>query len=114
MSLNTSYIPDRGDIVWMDFSPQAGSEQAGHRPALVMSSLSYNKFGLMLACPITSVKKNRSFEVSINSQTIKGVVLADHIKNQDWHSRKATFAGKASKDVIEKVFNMIVLLLDND
>ena len=112
--MKTLYIPDRGDIVWMDFSPQAGSEQAGHRPALVMSPSSYNKFGLMLACPITSVRKNRSFEVSVDSQTIKGVVLADHIKNQDWKSRKATFAGKVSKDVIEKVFNMIILLLDDD
>ncbi|MEZ5690202.1 MAG: type II toxin-antitoxin system PemK/MazF family toxin [Rickettsiales bacterium] len=108
------YIPSRGDVVWMDFSPHAGSEQAGHRPALVLSSLSYNRIGLMLACPITSVKKSRPFQVMIKMDKINGFVLADHMKNQDWRIRSAVFAGKAPKKVLQETLYMISLLLTDD
>ena len=86
-----AYIPDRGDIVWLNFTPQAGHEQAGHRPALVLSAASYNgKTSLMLCCPITSQIKGYPFEVALPSGLkVQGVVLSDHVKSLDWRARKA-------------------------
>jgi mRNA interferase MazF len=88
-----AYIPERGDIVWLMFDPQAGHEQAGHRPALVISPGAYNaKTGLSLMCPITSQVKQYAFEVGIPSGLpVAGVVLADQIKSLDWRARKAEF-----------------------
>ncbi len=87
------YIPDRGDIVWVDFDPQAGHEQAGRRPALIVSPQSYNqKVGLMLLCPITTQRKGYPFEVPLpKGLKVAGVVLADQIKSMDWHARRAEF-----------------------
>jgi mRNA interferase MazF len=87
----TSYVPDRGDIVWLQFNPQSGHEQAGHRPALVLSPASYNRAsGLMLCCPMTSQKKSYPFEVVISDQAGKmSVVLADQVKSLDWKTRQA-------------------------
>ena len=86
-----SYVPARGDVVWLDFNPQAGHEQAGRRPALVLSPASYNgKLGLAIVCPITSRVKGYPFEVSIPSGfAVAGVVLADQVKNVDWQARNA-------------------------
>ena len=91
------YIPKKGDVVWLNFSPQSGREQKGHRPALVLSSLNYNKLGLMLACPITSKIKGYPFEIPIKAGSIEGCVLGDHIKNQDWSTRKVKYISKSSK-----------------
>ena len=87
------YVPSRGDVVWLSFSPQAGHEQAGRRPALVISPASYNgKVGLVLLCPITSQVKGYPFEVSIPAGLeVSGVVLSDQVKSLDWHARKAEF-----------------------
>ena len=108
------YVPDRGDVVWLNFTPQAGHEQAGHRPALVLSPLAYNsKTGLMLCCPITSQVKGYPFEVSLRSTAgVKGVVLADQVKSLDWRVRQARKKGTAPKDVVEQTLKRAVLLLE--
>lgn len=108
----TSYVPDRGDIVWIEFNPQAGREQAGRRPALVISPKSYNgKVGLALMCPITSKIKGYPFEVSLPSTAgISGVVLADQIKNFDWQARKTKFVCKIPSDVTQEVLAKIQAL----
>src|SRR5665213_3110480 len=96
------YIPDRGDIVWLNFSPQQGHEQAGMRPAIVLSPKSYNQSSrLMLACPITSKIKKYPFEVRVKGKKIDGVILADHIKNLDWTARNISLIEKAPHEVYE-------------
>lgn len=106
--------PDRGDLVWLDFSPQSGREQAGRRPGLVLSKRSYNeRSGLALVCPITSRRKGYPFEVALpDGGSISGVVLADHVRSADWTSRKAEAAGKAPPSVVETVLRRVKLLLD--
>lgn len=108
------YVPKKGDIIWIDFSPQRGHEQAGQRPALVVSPDAYNKrSGFVVCCPITSKVKNFRFEVPVETEFgIKGVVLSDHIKSMDWVSRKPRYAGKASREVLDDVVTRIVSLLD--
>ena len=98
-------IPDRGHIVYLNFNPQAGKEQKGLRPALVLSSIIYNeKTGLMLACPITSKIKGYPFEVSLpEGLPIQGVILSDQIKNIDWKERKARYICDVSPETAEKV-----------
>lgn len=105
------YIPDVGDIVWLYFDPQLGHEQAGRRPALVLSPAQYNaKTNLMLCCPMTSQVKGYPFEVLISS-TKPSAVLADQVKSLDWMQRKASLKGKASlaelDDVRKKIFALI-------
>ncbi|CNF38397.1 endoribonuclease MazF [Yersinia kristensenii] len=91
-----TYVPDAGDIVWLDFDPQAGHEQAGHRPALVLSPAVYNeKVGLMLCCPMTTQIKGYPFEVLI-AGTRPSAVLSDQIKSLDWRKRKAVRKGHVS------------------
>lgn len=97
------YVPAAGDIVWLHFDPQAGHEQAGHRPAVVVSPASYNgKTGLMLCCPITSQIKGYPFEVVIAGDR-PGVVLSDQIKSLDWVVRKISFKGKVLPDELDQV-----------
>ena len=108
-----SYVPDRGDIVWLQFIPQAGHEQAGHRPALVLSPASYNRrSGLMLCCPMTSQRKGYPFEVVITVDTDReSVVLADQVKSLDWRVRKAVKKGTVSIDVIAETLSKLQALL---
>ncbi len=88
--MRVRYVPKRGDLLWLDFTPHSGHEQAGRRPALVLSPRFYNrKTDLMLCCPITSQVKGYPFEVSVSSTTISGVILADQIKSVDWVARRA-------------------------
>ena len=106
------YTPDRGDVVWLNFTPQAGREQAGHRPALVISPKEYNrKTGLAVMCPMTTHAKGYPFEVAITSGSVQGVVLSDHLKNLDWRERKVTYKGKAAPAVLQEVMNKISALL---
>ena len=106
------FVPDAGDIVWLEFSPQAGHEQAGHRPALVLSPSAYNsKTGTMLCCPMTTQIKGYPFEVIIHAKGTSGVVLSDQVKNLDWRARKATLKGKASVEELDEVRAMITALL---
>ena len=90
------YVPEAGDIVWLEFDPQAGHEQAGHRPALVISPATYNgKTGLMLCCPLTRQIKSYPFEVLIDGNRA-GAALADQAKSLDWRARKAVRKGRAT------------------
>lgn len=109
------YIPARGDVIWITFNPQAGHEQAGRRPALVLSPSSYNgKVGLALLCPITSQIKGYPFEVILPSgSTLRGVVLADQVKSLDWRVRKAEFISKLPRETTSEVLDKLgALLLD--
>lgn len=106
-----SYIPDRGDIVWVQMNPQAGREQAGHRPAFIVSPKAYNgKVGLALMCPITSKQKGYPFEVRIAGQITKGVVLADQLKSLDWRARGARFEERTDNSTIAEVLAKIEVL----
>jgi len=106
------YIPDRGDVIWLDFTPQSGRKQAGHRPALVISPKEYNrKTGLAVMCPMTTQAKGYPFEVAITSGSVPGVVLSDHLKNLDWRERKAAYKGKAPAEVLKEVMGKISALL---
>ena len=107
------YVPDRGDIVWLQLNPQAGHEQAGHRPALVLSPVTYNRLsGLMLCCPMISQKKGYPFEVVvIGGPDHPSVVLADQVKSLDWKVRKAVKKGTASSEVIAETLSKLQALL---
>lgn len=108
------YVPDRGDIVWMSFTPHAGHEQVGHRPAMVVSPKTYNETtSLALFCPITSQVKGYPFEVALPSTgSVTGVVLADQIKSLDWRARRARFEGQTSRKVINEVLGKVLALLE--
>lgn len=105
------YIPERGDIIWIDFDPQTGREQAKRRPALVLSPAHYNRHGLALCCPFTSKIKNYPFEVVMTDEGGASAVLADQIKCMDWKMRKAAFKAKAPPEVLKKTVYMIGALL---
>jgi mRNA interferase MazF len=97
------YVPDAGDIAWLEFDPQAGHEQAGHRPALVLSPAAYNgRTGLMICCPLTTRIKGYPFEVRLAGNPAS-VVLADQVRNLDWRARRATRKGRASPGELEEV-----------
>lgn len=99
--------------MWLNFDPQAGKEQAGHRPALVLSPLSYNQLvGLALVCPLTSHRKGYPFEVEVAAKKVSGSALADHIKSVDWKERKATFIERADDQVVDEVLSKISTLLE--
>lgn len=108
-----SYIPDEGDVVWIDFFPQSGHEQTGRRQGLVVTPRNYNKIGLAVILPITNQKKGYPFEVTIPSIGVKttGVVLADQLRNLDWQQRNATFIEKLPKSVVSEVKEKLALLL---
>ena len=105
------YVPDAGDIVWLLFDPQAGREQAGHRPALVISPATYNgKTGLMLCCPMTTQIKGYPFEVLIVGAR-SGVALADQLKSLDWRARKAMRKGRAAAAELSEVRTKALALI---
>lgn len=107
------WTPDAGDLVWLTFDPQAGREQAGRRPALVLSPSSYNRrSGLAIMCPITSRIKGYPFEVELpRGLDVSGAILADHVKSLDWRVRRAEFAGKAPAPVLREVQARLAPLL---
>ncbi|MCX6384318.1 MAG: endoribonuclease MazF [Actinobacteria bacterium] len=107
-----SYIPDRGDIIWLEFDSQKGHEQKGRRPGIVLSKKEYNqKSNLAIICPITSKIKDYPFEVRINS-IIEGVILSDQIRSLDWKSRNAAFIEKTSEEILKEILENIDLLLN--
>ena len=106
------FVPKTGDVVWLNFDPQAGHEHGKRRPALVLSAAAYNKStSLMICCPITSKVKGYPFEVAINGK-VSGVVLSDQVKSLDWVARNAELADKADADVINEVLAMVAALLN--
>lgn len=110
-----NYIPKRGDIVWLEFSPQIGHEQSGFRPALIISGEIYNrKTGLCLAIPITSKIKGYPFEVNLKTKKVEGVILSDQIKSLDFKLRKIKSCDKIDDKTFEIVINKLSLLLFED
>lgn len=108
-----AYVPDRGDTIWLNFNPQAGHEQAGRWPALVLSPSSYNEpAGLALLCPITSRVKGYPFEVQLEGTTdVHGVVLADQVKSLDWKKRKAQLIEEVPEAVVSETIAKVQSLL---
>lgn len=103
--------PDRGDVVWLNFTPESGHEQAGKRPALVLSPRTYNeKVGLAIFCPVTSQVKGYPFEVLLNGK-IKGAVLSDQIRSLDWVARNSEYIEKAAPGVVAEVLSRVQTLL---
>lgn len=111
--MTPTYIPDRGDLIWISLNPQAGHEQAGRRPALILSPASYNgKVGLAILCPITNRIKGYPFEVSIpEGLMISGVVLSDQVKSLDWRARQAQKIDTAPEAVLAEVLAKLGSLL---
>jgi len=109
------FSPRRGDIIWLDFDPQAGREEAGRRPALIVSADEYNsKVGLALCVPITSKKKGYPFEVELSSKCgITGVALVDQLRSLDWRVRRAEFVGRLDEEVMNEVLGRLLPLLTN-
>ncbi len=106
------YVPDAGDVVWLEFDPQAGHEQAGHRPALVISPASYNrKAGLMVCCPMTTRIKGHPFEVHTEVDGAASAVLSDQVKSLDWRVRGAKKKGAVPANVMDHVRAKIKALL---
>jgi mRNA interferase MazF len=108
-----AYVPESGDLVWIAFNPQAGHEQAGHRPALVLSPKAYNgKVGLALLCPITSQVKGYPFEVLMpEGLEIAGAILSDKVKSLDWKARKAKFSCKLPSEKFNEVIKKLNTLI---
>lgn len=112
--MSATYVPDRGEVVWLDFTPHAGHEQAGRRPALVLSPAAYNrKSGLMLCCPVTNQAKGYPFEVpvAVASGKATGVVLSDQIRCLDWQSRNAVRLAAVTPQCVIDVSAKVRLLL---
>ena len=98
-----SYVPEAGDVVWLEFSPQAGHEQAGHRPALVLSPASYNgKTGMMVCCPMTTQIKGYPFEVIFRTNP-PGAILSDQVKSLDWRARRTKRKASVSTEILDEV-----------
>ena len=107
-----AYVPDTGDVVWLKFDPQAGHEQAGHRPALVISPANYNsKSGLMVCCPMSTKVKGHPFEVLTEVDGIECAVLSDQVKSLNWKIRRAKKKATVSTDVMLHVRAKIKALL---
>lgn len=107
------YIPQKGDLVWMDFDPTIGREQKGLRPAIVVSQNMFNKkSSLVFVCPITTVSKDYPYRIKIIAQNIKGFIMTEHLKSIDWNGRKLKFVEKASPDIVESVKNCIGAIID--
>ncbi len=109
-----AYIPERGDVVWISFNPQAGHEQADRRPAVVLSPQAYNgKVGLAILCPITNQSKGYPFEVALpKAADVTGVILSDQVKSLDWRVRKAEFKTSLPEEVIDDVLAKLGTLLE--
>jgi mRNA interferase MazF len=108
----TPYVPDTGDIVFMDFDPQVGREQAKRRPALILTDLRYNRAsGLAVVCPLTSKVKPYPFSLPVTVGGVHGAVLVDQLKSMDWSGRRAEFHSKAPASMMTKVRQFIAVLL---
>jgi len=108
-----AYLPDRGHAIWLTFEPQAGHEQAGRRPAVVLTPAAYNrKTGLLLVCPMTSQAKGYPFEVPLpGGLPVSGVVLSDHVRSADWRARQAAFICALPPSTLADIFAKLATLL---
>lgn len=107
-----AYVPDRGDIVWIDLNPTRGHEQAKTRPAIVVTPKSYNaRAGLMLACPITSESNGYPFEALIKGKKVSGTILCDQLRSLDWHVRNAHLIERAKPSVMTELTHKLSMLI---
>ena len=110
--MKAAYVPDAGDVIYLDFDPQAGREQAKRRPALVLTGRKYNKAaGLAIVCPLTSLIKPYPFALRVHIKGRDGCVLTDHVKSVDWQVRRAEFYDRAPAAVLEQAQNLLGVLL---
>ncbi len=108
-----NYVPEKGDFVMVNLNPTSGHEQAGHRPAVVLTPQSYNsRTGLCLICPVTNSIKDYPFEVECNSPDVTGVVISDQVRSIDWRSRNFYYKSKISADVLEEVIGKLSSLFE--
>jgi mRNA interferase MazF len=108
----SSYVPEAGDIVFLDFDPQIGRDQAKRRPALVLTDRRYNRAsGLAIVCPLTSKRKPNPFALPVNVGGVEGAVLVDQLKSIDWAGRRAEFHSKATPGMLTKVRQYAAVLL---
>ncbi len=106
-----SYVPDAGDVVWLEFSPQAGHEQAGHRPALVLSPAGHNgKTGMMICCPMTTQIKGYPFEVVV-SKNPPSAILSDQVKSLDWRARQTKRKASVAAEILDEVRGKLAALI---
>lgn len=114
MKMPVPYVPQRGDVIRLTFTPQVGREQGGRRPALVMSSSDYNRrVGLLIACPITNQEKGYAYEVPIpDGLQVTGVVLADAAKSADWRGRNAEFVCEMPAVIVDEVLDRLISLIE--
>lgn len=106
-------VPDRGDVVWLELSPQLGTEQAGHRPAVVLSPAAYNRVtGRLLCCPVTSRVRGYPFEVVLGAhEALQGAVLSDQVRAVDWRARRAVVRGRVADGTLNEVRARLSTLL---
>ena len=110
--MRKEYIPRKGDLVWLNFTPQSGHEQAGKRPAIILSPAEYNrKTSLVIVCPITSKIKGYPFEVKIMGEKITGVVLSDQVKSLDWRARDAAYIETVQVETLIEIQEKLLALL---
>jgi len=114
----TAYIPDRGEVVWINFDPSAGHEQSGRRPAIVLSPRGYNKpSGLGLFCPVSNRTKGYPFEVQLpDGSPVTGVVLLDQVRSLDWRSRRAVFIGNLDEEALVELMERLrpLIVMDDE
>lgn len=105
------YVPEAGDIVWLNLNPRTGHEQSGHRPVLVVSPATYNRSsGLLVCCPLTTKQKGYPFEVVLQDD-VTSVVLVDQVRSVDWQARRASLKGQASARDLAKVRGKLIALI---
>lgn len=111
-----AYVPERGDLVWVQFTPQAGHEQAGHRPGVVVSPSAYNRLlGLALVMPVTNKAKGYPFEVPIpGTAAVSGVILTDQLKSIDWRARGVQFKGRLDPETLYTAVGRVLAIIDPD
>jgi mRNA interferase MazF len=107
------YIPAAGDLIWLDVDPQAGHEQAGHRPAVVLSSISYNATGVLICVPVTTKIKGYPFEVELVGD-VRSAALADQVCHKDWKAPGAKFIRKVEPDELEEIRELAQILISTD
>jgi len=107
-----SQIPEKGDLVYLNFSPQSGHEQAGRRPAIILSPSLFNKGKFVIACPITTIEKGYPFEIKIpDGLKIHGVILVDQVRSLDWRSRGLTIVDHAPEETVQECLDLISIIL---
>ena len=111
MVKDKNYIPEKGDVVWLSFSPTKGHEQKGRRPGLILSSKRFNQTNMAFIVPITSATRSYETQISLQTNNITGTILCDHIRSMDWTTRDIVYIDSVSTDILSKVQDIIISLI---